>query len=250
MKKILLSSAIIAAAFVGCGGDGTCCDATPAAETVAPNNIAIAPVATITNLNNATKIQAGQSLTVNGTTSSDRDGTVAEYSWTIDGQPVSTAANPTLTFDTAGDHTVCLTVTDNDALKSQNVECRTLTVEALAVTPTLQGPTAVMTLTNDAAPLVYQSNHTFSCANSHDNDTLGTGAEIVRCDWNIQSYRLDTNGNEIPYRDCSALDTVEHPIHICQRNNVVKVSRIVTTLTVTDNDGQTATTTQEYTQFQ
>ncbi len=104
-------------------------------------------------------------------------------------------------------------------------------------------PTAVITLTDSEAPLKYYSEHTFSCADSYENDTVGTGAEIVACNWDIQSYKLE-DGIEIPYRNCTADVMDDKAVQICS-----SVIRIVATLTVTDNDGETDTTTTEYTDF-
>lgn len=236
MKKVLFGSAIMAAFFAGCGGDSNCCSVD---ESLSPTADNTPPVAVITGLEDGTTVEVGQSVSANGGTSTDRDGTVTSYTWTVNGTATSTDTNPTFTFDTAGDHEVCLTVTDNDNLNSANVECRTVTVTSVAPSPTL--PTAIITLTDSDAPLQVFTNHTFSCADSHDNDTLGTGAEIVRCDWDIQSYLAD---GVTPYRDCSAENTVSYEVTIC-----TQVGKIVAKLTVTDNDGQQASTTTEYTEF-
>jgi len=241
MKKIVLSSIVLAAIFTGCGSSSSCCDADASKENNKELSTNIPPVATITGLADNTRISTGQSITVNGTSSSDRDGSVTAYNWSVDGVATSTATNPTFTFDSAGEHKICLTVTDNDNLNSANVECRTVIVDAPANTPVT--PTAVITLTDSDAPLALYSEHTFSCADSHDNDTLGTGAEIVACDWDIRSYRI-LDGVEVAYRNCTHEAMEGNPVQICGL-----VSRIVATLTVTDNDGQTASTTTEYTEF-
>ncbi len=238
MKKVLFSSVLIAAMFVGCGGSNSCCDANANNNQTLGNKIP--PVAAISGLANSTVIEAGQSVSVNGTSSSDRDGNVVSYHWMVDGvAATTTAVNPTFTFDTAGEHQICLTVTDNDNLDSANVECRTLTVNSVAAAPVT--PTAVITLTDSDRPLHIFTDHTFSCADSYDNDTIGTNPQIVKCDWNIQSFYED---GVTPYRDCSATDTFNHQVHICG-----SVGKIVATLTVTDNDGQTNTTTKVYTNF-
>ncbi|RUM66142.1 MAG: hypothetical protein DSZ06_03870 [Sulfurospirillum sp.] len=234
MKKILLSSLVLAAVFSGCGGSSSCCKDAPVV-----NAVGIPPVATITGIEDQTIIQLGQSVTVNGIASSDRDGTVVAYKWMVDGKEVSTDKTPTFTFNTPGDHEVCLTVTDNDNNPSANTECKTITVLGENTnTPVL--PTAVIDLSNDSDLSAY-SLHTFSCANSHDNDNLGSGDEIVECKWDIQSYAIDENGNEVPYRNCTEDVMSGHDIHVCP-----KAYKIVAKLTVTDNDGQTATATKEY----
>lgn len=248
MKKVLLSSIVLAALFTGCGSSSSCCsaDASGVLEETSAN---VPPVAAITGLANNTRISTSQSVSVNGATSSDRDGTVSTYSWSINDVASSeTGANPTFTFDEADNYEICLTVTDNDSLNSANTECRTVIVEEPIVVvippaPTPLAPTAVITLSNSDAPLIYGSNHNFSCAGSYDNDTLGTGDEIVACNWTIQSYKI-VNGVETPYRNCTADVMANKSIHICGN-----VTKIVATLTVTDNDGQENSTTTEYTSF-
>jgi hypothetical protein len=159
MKKIVLSSILLAAIFAGCGGDSACCE-------------------------------------------------------------VSKTEAPTLTPDPIKESGV-----KEEAPKSVN-------------------PTAIISLSDSAGPLVVHTNHTFSCADSHDNDTLGSGKEIVSCEWSIQSYRLDENGALVPYRNCTEEVMDNKPIYICD-----KVVKIVATLKVTDNDGETDVTTTEYLDF-
>jgi PKD repeat protein len=236
MKKTILSSIVLASLFVGCGDGDSCCDGK---TNIGGTSLGTPPVATITNLTNNTTITAGQSLSVNGTSSADRDGSVVGYSWEVDGKPYSTDANPIITLTAPGSHQVCLTVTDNDNLNSANVECRTVIVSPVAGEAVI--PTAVIDFAD--SPIKTGTYQTFSCANSHDNDTLGTGEEIVSCNWDIQSYRI-VNGVETPYRNCSADDVKTNKVYICDY-----VTRIRATLTVTDNDNQTHSTTKEYTQF-
>ena len=242
MKKVIFSSIVLAAVFTGCGGDGSCCDA-GAVNNIEKKSVGVAPVATITNLTDGTTITAGQNLSVDGSTSADRDGTVTGYTWKVDGVSVSTEVNPTISITTLGTHEVCLTVVDNDNLNSINEECRTVTVTGLTTLSTPVAPTAVIDLSDSNGPLLAKSQHTFSCANSHDNDTVGTGAEIVACQWDIQSYKI-VNGQEVPYRSCSDDVMAGKHIFICP-----SATRIVAKLTVTDNDGQTHSTTKEYTEF-
>ena len=73
----------------------------------APANVA--PVAAFTSSTNGLKV------TVNGTTSSDQDGTVESYSWSWgDDTPDGSGATATHTYAEDGEYTITLTVTDND----------------------------------------------------------------------------------------------------------------------------------------
>ncbi len=166
MKRIVLSSIVLAVIFAGCGGNGSCCDASASKSPVVLTN------------NNQEKQQ-----------------------------PIKESG---------------------DKEKA----------------PKSVAPTSIITLTDSAGPLIAKSNHTFSCADSHDNDNLGSGKEIVSCEWSIQSYKLDKDGNMIPYRNCTDDVMQDKPIYICD-----KAVKIVATLKVTDNDGETDVSTKEYLDF-
>ncbi|RKZ82536.1 MAG: hypothetical protein DRR19_20505 [Candidatus Parabeggiatoa sp. nov. 1] len=62
-------------------------------------------------------------VTLEPSCSDDSDGTVVQYDWSIDGQPISLANaatdTKTISFDTAGTFTIVLKVTDNDGLTAQ-----------------------------------------------------------------------------------------------------------------------------------
>ncbi|MDM7855582.1 PKD domain-containing protein [Cellulomonas alba] len=78
---------------------------------------------------------------VDGSGSNDPDGNVASYQWSFDGTVGGgSAATATHTFDTAGDHTVTLVVTDNQGATSAPV----------TKTVTLTAPTGPQTYAADA----------------------------------------------------------------------------------------------------
>jgi chitodextrinase len=68
---------------------------------------------------------AGEAITFDGTGSSDPDGTIASYEWTLDGEVVSTEPSDTFTLD-AGEYTAELTVTDDEGASDSTAA--TLTV--------------------------------------------------------------------------------------------------------------------------
>ncbi len=235
MKKFILSASLVAMAVLsGCGGSSDCCKAD-----IATKANDIPPVAVITGLKDKTVLALGQSVTVDGIGSSDRDGTVVGYKWMLDGKEVSTEQKPTITFNTPGNHELCLTVTDNDNNPSVNQECRTVTVLGKNSNVPV-APTAIITF-SDKDNLADYTLHNFSCEKSHDNDTLGSGAEIQKCEWDIQSYTLNDKGVEVPYRSCTSEAMSGKPVYICP-----EAVKIVAKLTVTDNDGQTHSTTEVY----
>ena len=58
-------------------------------------------------------VKAPGSLSFNGDTSSDIDGTIASYSWSVSGSVVASTPNATINFTTQGTYIVSLTVTDD-----------------------------------------------------------------------------------------------------------------------------------------
>ncbi len=58
-------------------------------------------------------VKAPGSLTFNGDTSTDEDGTIASYIWSVAGSAVASTPNATINFTTEGTYTVSLTVTDD-----------------------------------------------------------------------------------------------------------------------------------------
>ena len=77
--------------------------------------ILLPPVADPNGPYNAT---AGESVTFDGTGSSDPDGTVEEWNWDFGDGDTGTGAEPSHTYATADSYTVTLTVLDNDGLSS------------------------------------------------------------------------------------------------------------------------------------
>jgi len=73
-----------------------------------------------------------EQIALNGSSSTDSDGTIVSYVWTEGGTQLATGANPTVTLST-GEHTITLTVTDNGGLKATDTV--TVIVAAADKTP-------------------------------------------------------------------------------------------------------------------
>jgi PKD repeat protein len=145
-------------------------------------------------------------LTVDFTdASTDSDGTVEQWSWDFGDGATSTEQNPSHTYGEAGDHTVTLTVTDNDGAT------RT-TTQTVSVTLSNQAPTADFTWA--ATDLTVD----FTDASSDPDGT------IEEWSWDLGD---------------GATSTEQNPSHTFAADGSYAV-----TLTVTDNDGATDTKTQ------
>jgi large repetitive protein len=78
-----------------------------------------------------THTESDLAVSVNGSTSSDPDGTIASYSWNWgDGTPAGSGATANHTYAAAGTYTVTLTVTDDD--NATDTESASVTVTAPA----------------------------------------------------------------------------------------------------------------------
>ncbi len=74
----------------------------------------------------------GQSLALNGTQSSDPDGSIAAYAWNLGNGATATGASPTVSYAAAGSYTVTLTVTDNSGATASASAVVTVTQPAAA----------------------------------------------------------------------------------------------------------------------
>jgi hypothetical protein len=149
-------------------------------------------------------------VTLDGSGSSDPDGTIVSYEWSATGVTIPNGVAPTATFP-VGTTIVTLTVTDDDgAIATDQVE---ITVTVPANQPPLAdaGPDQVVTDTDGLGAL--------------DITLDGSGSSDP--DGSIVSYAWSASGVSIPN---GVAPTASFP-----------VGTTVVTLTVTDDDGATAT---------
>ncbi|MGB5303116.1 MAG: PKD domain-containing protein [Gemmatimonadota bacterium] len=152
-----------------------------------------------------------EDVTLDGSASTDADGTIVSWSWTVDGTEIATGEMATVAFD-VGVTTVVLTVTDDEgATGTDNV---TITVEAFVGN---QAPTA------DAGP-----DQTVTDAdNSGDEDVTLDGSASADADGTIVSYSWTENAVEIATGETPVVNFA--------------VGAYTVTLTVTDDEGATGT---------
>jgi PKD repeat protein len=158
-----------------------------------------------------TSTAANLAATFDGSTSSDPDGTVASYAWNFGDGSTGTGANPAHTYAAAGTYTVSLTVTDNQGLAS------TAVTHPITVAAANQLPTAAFTFTTSGLGVTVNG--------TSSNDPDGT----------IASYAWD-------FGDSTTATGATPPAHVYASGATYPVK-----LTVTDNQGGTATVTQNVT---
>ncbi|MFC3960212.1 PKD domain-containing protein [Halovivax cerinus] len=146
----------------------------------------------------------GATYTLDGTGSSDSDGTIDSYVWAINGSQIGTGSTLTHTFGSTGTKTLTLTVTDDDG----NTDTTTTTV---TVTNTNSPPTA---------DIIAPSTATVGTTYTFD----GTGSSDA--DGSISSYVWAINGSQIGTGSTTAYTFTSEGTKTL-------------TLTVTDDDGNT-----------
>ena len=112
-----------------------------------------------------TDSNGSESVTLDGSASSDSDGTITTYTWREGARPIATVATPTVTLS-MGVHTLTLEVTDDDG------DSTTDTV-VVTVNPANQVTvTASTAQANEAGP----TNGTFTVTRSGDTSAASGGA--------------------------------------------------------------------------
>ena len=155
-----------------------------------------------------------RTITVNGTGSTDPDGTITTYRWDFGDDQTATGPNATHTYAADGTYTVRLTVTDDDG--ATGTTTRSVTVAATPP-PANVAPTATI-----AAPGIDERTITVNGTGSTDPD--GT----------ITTYRWDFGDDQTA--------TGPNATHTYAADGTYTVR-----LTVTDDDGATGTTTRSVT---
>ena len=171
-----------------------------------PDNVAPTAVATASPLTG----EAPLTVSLDGTGSTDSDGTIVSYQWTYTGGEAS-GETATIELTAAGTYAIVLTVTDDDGATATD----TVTVTVTEPEPDNLAPTAVAT----ASPLTGDAPLTVSLDGTGSTDADGT----------IVSYQWTYTGGEASGETA----TIE----------LTEAGTYAIVLTVTDNDGATATDT-------
>ncbi len=123
---------------------------------------------------------AGVALALNGSTSSDADGTITSYVWSFGDGSTGTGATPSKTYAAAGTFNISLTVTDNNG--ATHIATTTATIALPANVPPVASPGGPYTGTRSVALALNGSTSSdpdgsiASYAWSFGDGTTGTGA--------------------------------------------------------------------------
>ena len=207
------------------------------------------PTAAITGLNdNVVKTKCP--VAVSGTTSIANNSDITSYIWTIDNNQTLNGKDQNLSFDTLGEHEVCLEVIDSNDLN--NTQCSIVDVQDH------EAPTPMLTMFDGATVitsadlLTRGGRYDFSCAGSVDD--CGN-EEPMTCEWNAHSYIIGVDGvTKIDYiSDCFG-DPNEGPSHgakiakdsylILCGSDVSHYKYVEIELKITDQFGKTTTETK------
>lgn len=190
MRIFWAGSVLLAVVLSGC--DSTCCQNVALVES-APVKVEgkgveanLSPIPVISGLQ--TQATCGTMLSANGTQSSDPDGTIVDYKWKLDGNPIDDTQNGNITLpcDNAT-HEVCLTVTD-DKGASQSTCQKVQVVESKPVQP--KGCNIVPKITYEKADSMQ---YKFYCTEStYDGEKIDADT-VAECDWHAK--KEFTNGD-------------------------------------------------------
>ena len=174
-------------------------DTATVSVTIDPPNVAPAARATAS----PTRAEVNTSISFDGSTSTDSDGSIVSYAWDFDGDGAATGATTNHSFATPGTYQVSLTVTDDDGAS----DTATVTV---TIDPPNVAPTAVAT----ASPTTAEVGTNISFDGSGSTDLDGS---IVSYGWSFDDGGTATG------------ETVSHSFAAAGTHSA--------TLTVTDNKG-------------
>lgn len=177
MKRLLMSSVVLIG-FLYSGCDSACCQDIPLVQTSVDQLGNLTPIPVITGL--PAKAPCGTRLTASGTESSDPDGTIAAYHWTLDGNALNATQTAETTLPCDGkEHQVCLTVTDNGG--ASQTTCQTIQIDNTKPEPKPADTCNIVpVITYEKADAMQ---YKFYCTQSTYNGEPIDAATAEACEW-------------------------------------------------------------------
>ncbi len=168
--------------------------------------------------------QTAETINLDGSASSDPDGTIAKYEWDLDGNgsyETETGAEPVAitSYPTAGAYDVRLRVTDSSGNRSNAL--RTVTV-------TNRAPVSSFT----ASPSAVSKGQNVTFDGSASSDPDGT---VAKYEWDLDgngSYETNTGASATTSRSYSAAGTVETKLRVSDDRGATAVSTRNVTVTL------------------
>jgi PKD repeat protein len=157
-----------------------------------------------------TSTSTGLTLSVDGSGSTDSDGTVSSYAWNFGDGGTATGSTAEHTYTTAGDHIVTLTVTDDDG--ASDSVTHTVTVAAANAPPVaaFSSSSADLVATMDASGSSDSDGTVASYSWNFGDSTSGTGAKTEHTYAAAGTYDVILTVTD----DKGATDSVTHPVTV------------------------------------
>lgn len=141
----------------------------------------------------------GESVTFNGTSSTDSDGSITDYIWSEGSIELGSGANFSLSFSTPGDHLLTLTVIDDDQLTASDDILVSVNVSPVANAGTNQTITTDESVTLDGSNSIDSDGTITEYVWSESDNPLSSDMAFTKTDFAIGSHLItltvrDNNG--------------------------------------------------------
>ncbi len=235
--KIFLLGSVLAAGILFSGCESACCQKVPLRQSVVDEKGNLTPIPVISDL--PAKTACGIVLNGSGAKSTDPDGKIVSYAWTLDDQPITGENLLSTTLPCDGqNHKVCLTVTDDKG--ASQTTCQTIFVIDEQPKPQPQPQPQPNDKCDLLVPqITYEKadamQYKFYCTESTYNGAQIDLATAATCEWNAHKTFLD--GTSYDHGEIAATKWVDV--------NPTEFKSLDLTLTV-KKDGCEKTITQHY----
>ncbi len=135
---------------------------------------------------------SGAAVTLNGSDSSDPDGSITSYVWKEGANPIATGVSPTISLG-LGVHTITLTVTDNRGATASTTVSITVAVPTFRVSLALDG-SGSGTIHSVSTPATSDLNCSGTCSSSYPVGTVVTLSATTAAGSTFSGWGQDCSG--------------------------------------------------------